>query len=49
MGKFTAAERDLVKRIVATLSIKRVPEPEIINEIYTQTNKAISLQGLIAI
>ena len=46
VGKFTAGERDLVKRIVATLSIKRVPEPEITNEIYSQSRKTISRQAL---
>ena len=42
MSKYTVAERALVKSIVATLSIKRIPEPEIINEIYNQTNKTIA-------
>jgi hypothetical protein len=46
VGKFTAGERELVKTIVGTLSIKRVPEPEIINEIYSQTHKMISRQAL---
>jgi hypothetical protein len=38
--------RTLVKTIVATLSIKRVSHPEIINEIYRQTHKMISRQSL---
>ena len=46
MGKFTTAERTLIKSIVATLTIKRIPEPEIINEIYNQTNKTISKVAL---
>jgi hypothetical protein len=44
--KFTAAESTLIKSIVASLSIKRIPEPEIINEIYNQTNKTISKVAL---
>ena len=46
MSKYTAAERTLVKSVVASLSIKRVPDPEIIKEIYTQTNKTLSRSGL---
>ena len=46
MSKYTAAERTLVKSIVASLSIKRVPDPEIIKEIYAQTNKTLSRSGL---
>jgi hypothetical protein len=33
LPKFTSAERILLKSIVATLSIKRVPESEIIRDI----------------
>lgn len=46
MSKYTIAERQTVKSIVATLSIKRIPESEIINEVYKQTNKRISRSGL---
>jgi hypothetical protein len=46
MPKFTGPERNLIKSIVATLSIKRIPESEIINEIYRQTNKTITRQTL---
>jgi hypothetical protein len=46
VSKYTAAERTLVKSVVASLSIKRVPDPEIITEIYTQTNKTLSRSGL---
>ena len=46
MPKFTAPESTLIKSIVASLSIKRIPEPEIINEIYYQTNKTISKVAL---
>ena len=42
MGKFTNEERALIKSIVATLSIKRIPDPEIIKEVYQQTHKTIS-------
>jgi hypothetical protein len=43
---YTAAERTLVKSLVASLIIKRIPESEIINEIYRQTNKTITRQTL---
>jgi hypothetical protein len=46
VGKFTSAERTLIKSIVASLSIKQIPEAEIINEIYHQTNKTISRVAL---
>jgi hypothetical protein len=41
MPKSTNAERRLVKNIVATLSIERIPEQDIIDEIYNQTTKTI--------
>lgn len=46
MSKYTIAERALVKSIVASLTIKRIPDPEIIKEVYMQTNKTISRSGL---
>ena len=46
MGKFTNGERIAVKSIIASLSIKRIPDSEIIKEIYNQTNKMISRQAL---
>ena len=46
MPKFTNAERILLKSIVATLSIKRVPESDIIKEIFHQTNKTITTRYL---
>ena len=46
MGKFTNGERIAVKSIIASLSIKRIPDNEIIKEIYNQTNKMISRQAL---
>jgi hypothetical protein len=44
--KFTHEERSLVKSIVASLSIKRIPESEIIKEIERQTNKSITTRFL---
>ncbi len=46
MPKFTTAERILLKSIVATLSIKRIPEPEIVKEIFYQTNKTVPTRYL---
>jgi hypothetical protein len=46
MPKFTSAERILVKSIVASLSIKRIPEDQICAEIYNQTNKTLTKSGL---
>ena len=46
MPKFTYEERTIIKSIVATLSIKRIPDPEIINEIYVQTKKSITRMGV---
>ena len=46
MPKFTKAERILVKSIVASLSIKRIPEDQIVAEIYNQTNKTLTKSGL---
>ena len=41
MAKSTTAERRLTKNIVATLSIERIAEQDIIDEIYNQTTKTI--------
>jgi hypothetical protein len=46
VSKYTNAERALVKSIVGSLTIKRVPESEIIKEVYKQTNKTISRSGI---
>ena len=46
MPKFTNTERTLIKSIVASLSIKRIPESEIIKEIFQQTNKTITKASL---
>jgi hypothetical protein len=40
--KFTASERMLIQNIVCNLSIKRIPDNEIIKEVYEQTKKTIS-------
>lgn len=42
MPKFTASERVLIQNIVCNLSIKRIPDNEIIKEVYEQTKKTIS-------
>ena len=39
MVEYTNEERSLIKNIVAMLSIKRIPDAEIIKAIYDQTNK----------
>ena len=49
MSKFTYAQRALVKSIIASLTIKRIPESEIQNEIYRQTGKTITKTGLFRI
>jgi hypothetical protein len=46
MGKFTNEERPIVKSIITTLTIKRIPDNEIIKEIYGQTNKTITKRAL---
>jgi hypothetical protein len=44
--KFTSTERAQIQNIVANLSIKRIPESEIIKEIETQTHKTITKRSL---
>jgi hypothetical protein len=46
VGKFTNGERHLVKSLIATLSLKRIPDNEIIQIIFDQTNKMISERTL---
>jgi hypothetical protein len=46
VGKFLNGERTLVKSIVATLSIKKIPDNEIVKAIYDQTNKTITTRTL---
>ena len=46
MPKFTSAERILVKSIIASLSIKRIPEQDIMDEVYRQTKKTLTKSGM---
>ena len=46
MPKFTSAERNLVKNIVAMLSIKKISDSQIVEEIYNQTNKKVTNKAL---
>jgi len=46
MPKYTVAERERVKTIVATLTIKRIPDSEILEEIGRQTGKTINRASL---
>ena len=46
MGKFTIEERSLVKSLVATLTLKRMSDNEIIDEIEKITNDRISRTSL---
>ena len=47
--KFTLNQRDLIRNIIAMLSIKRIPEQEIIKAVFDQTNQTISERYLYAI
>ena len=40
--KFTNGERTLIKNIVANLSIKKIPEVEIMKAIFEQTKRTIT-------
>jgi len=42
VSKFSNGERNGVKSLIASLTIKRIPEPDIIKAIFDQTGKAIS-------
>jgi hypothetical protein len=46
VGKFTNGERHLVKSLIATLTIKRMSDKEIIESIFNQTNKTITRKAL---
>ena len=46
MSKFTFDERNRIKTIVATLSLKRIPDNEIVKEIFEQTNKSMTVRNL---
>lgn len=44
MSKFTTVEKNQIKNTVALLSIKRIPDLEIIKSIFDQTNKTITVR-----
>jgi len=46
MPKFRASERELIKTLVASLSLKRIPDLEILGEIEKQMHKPISQRYL---
>ena len=46
MSKYTIAEREQVKTIVAVLTIKRIPDSDILDEIERQTGKRINKKSL---
>ena len=46
MSKFTYAERSIVKNIVACLTIKRIPDNEILKSIHDQTKKTMTVRHL---
>ena len=46
MPKFTCTERLAVKNIVAMLTIKRIPDAEIIKSIFDQTGKTTTVSNL---
>ena len=46
MPKFTCTERLTVKNIVALLTIKRIPDSEIIESIFDQRGKTTTVRNL---
>ena len=46
MAKFTRSERSLEKSILSALSVKKIPDSEIIKEIEQQTNKRIGRRSI---
>ena len=46
MPKFTCTERLTVKNIIALLTIKRIPDSEIIKRIFDQTGKTTTVSNL---
>jgi hypothetical protein len=44
MSKFTYAERETIKSIVASLTIKRIPDNEILKAIFDQVNKTMTIR-----
>jgi hypothetical protein len=49
MSKFTHAEKETVKSVVARLSVKRIPDKETIQEVYNVTGKTITRMSLYSI
>jgi translation initiation factor 2 alpha subunit (eIF-2alpha) len=49
MSKFTLVQRDSIKSLVATLSLKRIPDNEIVKEIERQTNETVSTRYIISV
>jgi hypothetical protein len=41
-SKFTCAEKETVKSVIARLSVKQIPEREILKEVYNVTSKTIT-------
>jgi len=46
MRKFSHEQRTIVKNIIASLSIKRIPETQIVKEIERQTGKTVTTRFL---
>ena len=46
MSKFTCAEKETVKSVIARLSVKRIPEREILKEVFNVTGKTITRRTL---
>jgi DNA-binding PadR family transcriptional regulator len=46
VAKFTRSERSLEKSILSALSVKKIPDSEIIKEIEQQTNKRIGRRSI---
>jgi hypothetical protein len=46
MSKFTYIERNLIRDIVAILTIKRIPDSEFIKSVFDQTNKKLTVREI---
>ena len=46
MSKFICAEKETVKSVIARLSVKRIPEREILKEVFEITGKTITRRTL---
>jgi hypothetical protein len=46
VSKFTCAEKETVKSVIARLSVKRIPEREILKEVFEVTGKTITRRTL---